>query len=499
MAVRVRRQVVVFSLALLFLYFIASMFLTKDNCSTAVRDLGKLETDTFNDPWNAWQKRADEQTSELSWKRFRDTPTDNSKSTSQFLPPTCLPRTKLALVKTHKTGGTTTMQLLHRYAYLRNLSVVLPNATHPGRMNAFYPHKLTTDRYLPPQHGDQYDMLTYHTVYDRDTYVKLVGQDAAFITILREPLSHIKSQFNFYNFVQRFNITGQDPFYRFLGNIGKYDKHGPSHLGSSSPMSVDLGMPKNVLSDITQHSSQREPGQPLNSTTVQYIQDFLKKLTREMDLVMITEYFDESLVMLKRLMCWELKDILYYKALSFEYATKEKLIHTNLVENHRKWDTVDYHLYEHFLTIFKQKEQELGPDFKSEVKNFKNINLKVKIRCRETGSKNREDLIIPETKWNRAFVITQEFCTMMKTGQLCYMTLLMDRNYSYRSKKKRISSVSNLYTSHYCTLCGRISKDCTLGEYVTHLIHENRILRADSSFSRNRHTVDGQNQEEFQT
>ncbi|XP_066305404.1 galactosylceramide sulfotransferase-like isoform X2 [Branchiostoma lanceolatum] len=481
---RPRRQVMLFSVTALFLYFVISL-------------IRKLETDTPKVSRNPWQKR-DDHTSKLTSKR--QIPPENSKRSTKFVPPTCTPRTKLALVKTHKTGGTTTMQILHRFAYLRNLSLVLPTVTHPGRMNTFYPHRLTPDRYLPPQ-GDQYDMLTYHTVYDRDAYLKLVGLEAAFVTILREPLSHLKSQFNFYNFERRFNVTGPEPFDRFLEDTGRYDKSQPSHLGSRSPMSFDLGMPRDIIVDITQHSSQRKGGQPLNATSVQYIQDFLKKLSKEMDLVMIMEYFDESLVMLKRLMCWELKDILYYKALSFKYETKEKPVPPTLVENHRKWDVIDYHLYDHFVSVFTRKEEKLGPDFKSEVENFKTINMKVRTRCSETGSRNMEDLIIQESPWNRAFVVTQDFCTLMKYGQLCYMTLLMDRNHRYKNvkdKKKKLKLPSaHLHAQQYCSLCSKISTDCTLGEYVTHLLYENHISRSDSSFSRNRHTVDGQNQQDF--
>ncbi|XP_035661416.1 galactosylceramide sulfotransferase-like isoform X1 [Branchiostoma floridae] len=497
MAIRLRRQVMILFAIIICMCFV--MLLTRDSksCSTDRSELRKFEVDTFKIPGNTWGQREDDHTSEIVLKRAKTTV--NSKTSTKFVPPICRPRTKLALVKTHKTGGTTTMQILHRLAYLKNLSLVLPTVTHPGRMNTFYPHKLTPDRYLPPLQGHQYDMLTYHTIYDREKYIKLVGQEASFITILREPLSHLKSQFNFYNFVQRFNISGKEPFDKFLEDIEMYDKSKPSHLGSRSPMSYDLGMPRDIIVDITQHSYQRIHGQPLNTTTVRYIQDFLKKLSKEMDLVMIMEYFDESLVMLKRLMCWELKDILYYKALSFEYATKEKQVPPTLVENHRKWDTVDYHLYEHFVKIFKQKKKDIGLDFTREVENFQKINMAVRIHCSETASEGKEDLIIQETKWNKAFVVTQEFCTIMKYGQLCYMTLLMDRNHRYRNpkvKNKKLSS-AHLYAPQYCNLCSRISTDCTMGEYVTHILHENYVNRYDSSFSRNRHTVDGQNQEDF--
>ena len=47
-------------------------------------------------------------------------------------------------------------------------------------------------------------------------------------------------------------------------------------------------------------------------------------LDREFDLVMIMDYFDESVVLLKRLVCWELDDILYFK--SNERQDKERAV-----------------------------------------------------------------------------------------------------------------------------------------------------------------------------
>lgn len=43
------------------------------------------------------------------------------------------------------------------------------------------------------------------------------------------------------------------------------------------------------------------------------IQKHIDELAEKIDLVLITEYFDESLVLLKRELCWELDDVVYFK------------------------------------------------------------------------------------------------------------------------------------------------------------------------------------------
>ncbi|XP_078701222.1 galactosylceramide sulfotransferase-like [Branchiostoma floridae x Branchiostoma belcheri] len=428
------------------------------------------------------------------------------KDIVKFSPPNCTARTKLALTKTHKTGGTTLMQIFHRYAYLHNLSVVLPTATHPGRMNLFYLKGLTPQNYLPPQHG-RYDMLIYHTKYHKDNYTKLLGKDAKFVTILREPLSHLKSQFNFFNLAEKFKLTGQQPLFQFLQNPGLYDHGRTGSHGTRSPMSKDLGMPRTTLEDIGKKMETLKPGEPVKAEVLATIQSFVARISKEMDLVMITDYYDESLVMLKRLMCWELRDILYFKMLSFSYESKGENIPPWLVEKHRRWDIVDYHLYEHFNRTFWQKAYQLGEDFRAETDNFKDIHLQVLKHCTVDNPHNKGVLVISESRWNPSFTVTYEFCTLLKYGQLCYMSLLYDRN--LRSRRKPNPELKSKLKEHSphcalcerlvpdCTMCVKISQDCTLNEYITHLFFEKQLSHFDSSLSKNRRTINGQSQEEF--
>ncbi|XP_078620876.1 galactosylceramide sulfotransferase-like [Branchiostoma floridae x Branchiostoma japonicum] len=429
----------------------------------------------------------------------------------KFTSPNCTARTKLALTKTHKTGGTTLMQIFHRYAYLHNLSVVLPTVTHPGRMNLFYLHGLIPKNYLPPQakaHG--YDMLIYHTKYNKENYTKLLGKDAVFITILREPLSHLKSQFNFFNLAEKFKLTGPQPLFQFLQDPGMYDHGRTGSHGTKSPMSKDLGMSRTVLDDITNSMDTLRPGESPNASVLATIETFIAKISKEMDLVMITDYYDESLVMLKRLMCWELRDILYFKMLSFSYETKAEHIPPALVENHRKWDIVDYHLYKHFNRTFWKKVNELGDDFRAETAHFKTVHFSVLKHCTIDNPHNQGVLVVPESRWNPSFTVTYEFCTLLKYGQLCYMSLLYDRNLRYTIRKKPNpgpkSRVVREYSPHCalcetlatdCTMCTKISQDCTLNEYITHLFLEKQLSHFDTSLSNNRRTINGQNQEEF--
>ncbi|XP_078621127.1 galactose-3-O-sulfotransferase 3-like [Branchiostoma floridae x Branchiostoma japonicum] len=426
----------------------------------------------------------------------------DTSTNAKFVPPSCTRRTKLALAKVHKTGGTTLMQILHRFAYLRNLSLVIPIQTNRGSINAFYPGGLKKEKCLPPQ-GDHYDMFTYHFVYKRDVLTNLLGNDTFFVTILREPLSHLKSQFHFYDLAKRYRIKdAKYPLMRFLENPGAYDKKRPGYLGTRNPMSADLGMGLNVLKQLTEQAMKWQPGQPTNKTAMSIIENLILNIDQDFDLVMITEYFDEGLVMLKRLMCLDMQDILYYKTLAFLYKGKDQEVPTSSVENHKRWDIVDYHLYDYFNKSFWRRVDQIGKDFTDEATHFKELNLKVQQHCSVNDPSNNGALVIPESRWNPPFIVTHEFCTLMKLGQMCYMTLLRDRNIRFNSKKdpespSKTEKEGVLYSKRYCALCDEISRDCTLNEYIAHLFFEKHISHFHTSFSPHKRTGRGQREVEF--
>ncbi|XP_078619176.1 galactosylceramide sulfotransferase-like [Branchiostoma floridae x Branchiostoma japonicum] len=218
-------------------------------------------------------------------------------------PRVCQPNTNIAFIKTHKTGGTSLMQVFQRFGYLRNLSFVLPRQS----INQLSPFGIRDRLYFPPTEGSSrpFDILTYHTVYDRAGITKLLSDDVTFVTIIREPMQRLKSAFSFYNLAKMYKIPGPDPLLRFLENPGKYeptitiDTRNFAHLTRNN-IALELGFPVKNLSSVKEED----------------IRDFVEKISREFDLVMVLEYFDESLVLLRRMLCWDMRDILNFITLN---------------------------------------------------------------------------------------------------------------------------------------------------------------------------------------
>ncbi|MGH0146335.1 UNVERIFIED_CONTAM: hypothetical protein FKN15_008074 [Acipenser sinensis] len=78
-------------------------------------------------------------------------------------------------------------------------------------------------------------------------------------------------------------------------------------------------------------------------------------------LVMISEYFDESLILLRRLLSWDLEDILYVK-LNMRTPESKLKMSPDLPGKIRKWNSLDTKLYDYFNATFWKKLHALGLD-----------------------------------------------------------------------------------------------------------------------------------------
>ncbi|XP_078620838.1 galactosylceramide sulfotransferase-like [Branchiostoma floridae x Branchiostoma japonicum] len=431
------------------------------------------------------------QQSELTYKPAESIEKTLPKPPDLKYNPGCEPRTKLALIKTHKTGGTTLMQILHRIAYLKDLSIIMGKSTNHGSINEFYHHGIKKEKLIPPKEK-YYDILAYHTKYNREVTDKALGPNAMYITLLREPLGQLRSQFNFYWMAKSFKITGPNPLSQFLKDPAKYDHRSPGYMATRNPMASDLGFGKKDLIALTDQAmkSKEEVYFPKPPPM---IESFIKNISSQMDLAMIMEYFDESLVLLKRMMCWDLQDILYFKSLSFNYKAKEEEISEELVKMHKRWDVVDYFLYDHFNRSFWNRVSKEEGDFWNEVKHFKEQNRRMQTYCLGENIEKTDEqssLVVEETAWNSRFLITPEFCTVVKYGQFCFMTLLRDRAFQRIKNKGKPAKpidplktkMKSLYEKPLCEICDIVSRDCTFNEYLTHLYHDKIISRAKTSF-----------------
>lgn len=107
-------------------------------------------------------------------------------------------------------------------------------------------------------------------------------------------------------------------------------------------LAFDLGLDKD-------HSGEDE----------EYVQASLAEVEKVFSLVMIAEYFDESLVLLRHLLSWDLDDILYFK-LNMRKASSKRSLTPRLATKIRSWNSLDTRLYDHFNASLWRQISALG-------------------------------------------------------------------------------------------------------------------------------------------
>ena len=293
------------------------------------------------------------------------------------------PTRNFVFIKTHKTGGSSIRDMLKKAIETYNLTEVVPKSRSYGFGPNFDPAKYD-HRHKP---GD-YNAVIEHSRFAPSVTNRLI-RNPVYFTVLRNPETLFLSAFDFFPGVREC-VGGVDvSLLDVLDNPSEYYpklQKCEEHYLILNSMAYEMGM------------------------NPPYSDDDVRAKIREMDetflLVMIMEYIEESLVMLRRLFNWRLSDVVSlptnthpdFKGGDENASDYEKLIAhheaTVLTENHKKvlrqWLHADFLLYEHFLKVFevkiREEEEQTGnllwevEEYKKEMvalckgKGFKDIN-----------------------------------------------------------------------------------------------------------------------------
>ena len=205
-----------------------------------------------------------------------------------------------------------------------------------------------------------FNMLVNHARYDRAEMDKLVP-NATYITILRNPVDHFISAFIYYNYSKQVGLSfSNDLLSKFFSVEANFAKLKFGRSQASDGIAYDLSF--------------KAKGNR---------QDQILKLNREFDLVLLSEYFDESLLLLKKLLCWEIDDLLYLpiRKHSTRYDVLYNIsdeIRAGILEHNR----VDADLYHYFNRTFWEKVNSYGASFDEDLKDLRNRLNQLQIECK---------------------------------------------------------------------------------------------------------------------
>nr|XP_002737288.2 PREDICTED: galactosylceramide sulfotransferase-like [Saccoglossus kowalevskii] len=327
--------------------------------------------------------------------------TGNSEATREK---TCRKTKNVMFLKTHKTGSDTISEIIMRFGDLNNLSMALPRFSD---YDLAYPNLPRQMMFLKPTQN-AYNLFFLHTIYNKTFFDFIMAPESQYVTIIREPFMQFQSAFSFFKIADALNLTNTSaPLHTFLKHHDTvWSKREPQFLKNF--MSFDLGLPTADENNVT--AAWR----------------FIQKLDFDYKLVMIMEYFDESVVLMKRLLCWDLKDILY---IPINAGWRVKAVtRAGDRDLYKKFSPVDHRLYEHFnSTFWKKVSSEIN--FSEEVSYFRDINAKFLQFCKQVSSNETVTLTIPSSYWSGSFIIDSGFCSKSRIFLPDYVHMLKSKLY----------------------------------------------------------------------
>ncbi|XP_061554858.1 galactosylceramide sulfotransferase isoform X1 [Phycodurus eques] len=279
---------------------------------------------------------------------------------------TCSPSGNIMFMKTHKTASSTLLNILFRFGEKHNLKFALPD----GRNDFFYPSPFSRWQVKSYQPGECFNVVCNHMRFDPGEVAALLPPDAAYVTILCHPARLLESAFHYYGRAVplTWSIGGDDKLEEFLRSPRTfYRAHAYNAFYLKNLLLFDLGSDNNLDAD--------HPG----------VTETIRSLSRRFHLVLIAEYFDESLILLKETLCWSMEDILYFK---LNARASSSITHMNPESSDRAlgWNGADWRLYRHFNATLWDKVEVYGRErMKRDVAELRQRNADMRALCLEGG------------------------------------------------------------------------------------------------------------------
>ncbi|XP_078677621.1 galactose-3-O-sulfotransferase 3-like [Branchiostoma floridae x Branchiostoma belcheri] len=247
-----------------------------------------------------------------------------------------------------------------------------------------------------PALGRNYTLLINHAIMNKTAMDRLMAPGTRYIGIVRHPLEHFRSMF----FYRRSPAEDKsNPLGKYLDNRADYQ---PGNRRRQKTISKQKNFQAYTLGFPTKLMASKSTSQ---------INEAIRTVADWYSIVLITDYWEESLVLLRRTFCWTMYDILHTtKRIHVQRDPKKSAPLTDKQkETHRTLSPIDYIIYEHFNRTFWDRVAKEGPGFWDEVASFKKLNLEVNHHCRKTR-KTKRQRVFPGDKWSQEFAVNSTFC-----------------------------------------------------------------------------------------
>uniref|UniRef100_A0A803JIE8 Galactose-3-O-sulfotransferase 4, gene 6 n=2 Tax=Xenopus tropicalis TaxID=8364 RepID=A0A803JIE8_XENTR len=286
---------------------------------------------------------------------------------------TCRPKSHIVFLKTHKTAGSTILNMLHRYGDRNSLTFALPQKYQFNYPNLFHVRRVKGYNEV---NKPTYDILCHHMRFNLPEVRKLMPADSFYFTILRDPATLAESSFSYYRLVSS-AFKKAPNFKAFIAHPSHYYNPGErSNHYAHNLLWFDLGF---------------NPDTPFKETVAKA---GARAVEGAFQLVLLSEYFDESMVLLKEELCWDLDDVVTFKLNTREASTP---LEKREIDRLRAWNALDWYLYVYFNRTFWERVEHFGRErMDTEVRRLRERRQQLAEICLEGMNPIRADQIKEE-------------------------------------------------------------------------------------------------------
>ncbi|KAM9313972.1 galactose-3-O-sulfotransferase 4 [Pholidichthys leucotaenia] len=203
----------------------------------------------------------------------------------------CRPHTHIMFLKTHKTASSTVLNMLYRFGEERNLRFALPLGYQLGYPLPFNAHRVKG--YRGPR-AVEFHVIGNHMRFNKIEVEKVMPEDTFYFSIIRDPVAMAESSFAYYKEVA--------PAFRKAKGLGDftddpkkyYDPRLRNNHYARNLLSFDFGLDHNAN---------------FSMALAQHSEAVVRKTFK---LILVSEYFDQSMILLRHALCWPLDAVVSF-------------------------------------------------------------------------------------------------------------------------------------------------------------------------------------------
>ena len=318
----------------------------------------------------------------------------------------------IAFLKVHKAASGTATTIFFRFGSDRKLSFL-----RPKWLNIVSSSESITDSQLINPNDKPFDIITSHVIYNRTTFERYLQNDTVYVGIIREPYIQFKSSMNYMAPKYVYNISNEDPIQQYLRDPMKYEGElNPRQSWINNRQAAEFGTPDEII----------------KKRNLTAMAEYVAKLSKEFHLVIIAEYFDESIVLMKRMLNWKVTDILYRRLhirgwdreITFPRAHDRRL--------YRKYAFADYAIYDFFYQKLWRQISNAGDDFFAEVLYFKEIREEMDDFCKVYPNIT-DTVTLRASEWSPEILVDKELCRKIYWEEEDWVKYINSDQYSYKT------------------------------------------------------------------